>query len=490
MLKKLKLSDSLIVIALSTLFVIMHLAAYYYKGFQYLMFLPIVLVVAFLVFTRIDKFFILTIFSIPLSIPLFEFKPELSYSITLPSELFIVTILLIFILKLFREKQFSYDVFLHPVSIAIYFNLIWLIITSATSTMPIVSLKFVLSRIWFLTSFYFLATMLFDSGVNFTKYIWAYVLALVIVVFYAISRHVSIGLFDSNASHYVMNPFYRDHTSYGAVLAFVLPVLIGMLFTKGQTKLQKIALFIVIPIIILGLILSYSRAAWLGILFSLGVLVLVVLRIRFWIVFLLGGLIISLIALNWTEINYRMQSNTTDSSASLEEHVQSVTNISNDYSNVERLNRWNSAIGMFKEKPFLGWGPATYMFQYAPFQSSQLKNPISTDAGDRGNAHSEYLGPLCEAGVLGLVTFLIIIIASLVTGFRVFRNSSGFSQKALVISVILGLLTYIIHGVLNNFLDTAKVSSLFWGYIAFLVMLDIKQKKAANKPEIAEEVLD
>ena len=480
MFKRLKLSDSFIVIALSVLFIIIHLAAFYYKGFQYLMLLPFVLVVAFIVFTRIDKFFILTIFSIPLSIPLFEFKPELSYSITLPSELFIVTILFIFILKLFREKQFSYDVFLHPVSIAIYFNLLWLIITSATSTMPIVSFKFVLSRIWFLTSFYFLATMLFDSGIKFTKYIWAYVLALVIVIFYAISRHVSIGLFDSNASHYVMNPFYRDHTSYGAVLALTLPVLIGMLFTKGQTRIQKFGLLIVIPIVTIGLILSYSRAAWLGVIISFGVLILVILRIRFWIVFLTGTFIISMVILNWTEINYRMQSNTTDSSASLEEHVQSVTNISNDYSNVERLNRWNSAIGMFKEKPILGWGPATYMFQYAPFQSSQLKNPISTDAGDRGNAHSEYLGPLAESGVLGTVTFLIIIIASLVTGFRVFRKSESFSERALVISVILGLITYIVHGILNNFLDTAKVSSLFWGYIAFFVMLDIRQKKAVG----------
>ena len=484
MFKRLKFSDSFIVVALSVLFIILHLAALYFKGLEYMLILPFVLLVGFLMFTRIDNFYLLTIFSVPLSIPLFEFKPELSYSITLPSELLIVALMFLFILKMFREKQFSYSVFLHPVTIAIFLNLGWLIITAATSTMPLVSFKFVLSRIWFLVAFYFLATMLFDSGVKFSKYIWAYTLALMLVVCYATARHVQIGLFDSQASHYVVNPFYRDHTSYGAVLAFILPVLIGFIFDKNSTRMQKFSLVAAIPIITMGLVLSYSRAAWLGIILSAGVLVLVIFRIKFWVVLLAGSLIVSFVVINWTEINFRMQNNSTDSSASLSEHVQSITNISNDYSNVERLNRWNSALGMFREKPFFGWGPGTYMFKYAPFQASYLKTPISTNFGDRGNAHSEYLGPLAESGVLGSVTYIIIIIVSLVTGFRVFRNETEFSKKAVIISVILGFITYVLHGFMNNFLDTAKVSALFWGYIAYLVMLDIRQKKAKNTAEI------
>jgi hypothetical protein len=39
--------------------------------------------------------------------------------------------------------------------------------------------------------------------------------------------------------------------------------------------------------------------------------------------------------------------------------------------------------------------------------------------------------------------------------------------------VILGLITYYIHGILNNFLDTDKASAPFWGYTAIIVALDI-----------------
>ena len=48
------------------------------------------------------------------------------------------------------------------------------------------------------------------------------------------------------------------------------------------------------------------------------------------------------------------------------ERVESMSNISSDASNLERFNRWNSAISLTKERPFWGWGPGTYSFVYAP----------------------------------------------------------------------------------------------------------------------------
>jgi len=38
-------------------------------------------------------------------------------------------------------------------------------------------------------------------------------------------------------------------------------------------------------------------------------------------------------------------------------------------------------------------------------------------------------------------------------------------------------MTYFIHGVLNNYLDTDKASVPFWGFIAILVALDVYHRK-------------
>lgn len=132
---------------------------------------------------------------------------------------------------------------------------------------------------------------------------------------------------------------------------------------------------------------------------------------------------------------------------------------------------------MFREHPVFGWGPGTYMFNYAPFQRSAEKTGISTDFGNLGNAHSEYIGPLAESGLLGSLSFIIIALMSLVTGFKVYYKLSDKRLKQIILALILGFITYLIHGTLNNFLDTDKASALFWGFTAVFVALDISLEK-------------
>ena len=155
------------------------------------------------------------------------------------------------------------------------------------------------------------------------------------------------------------------------------------------------------------------------------------------------------------------------------EHLQSISNISTDASNVERLNRWNSAFGMIEERPILGWGPGTYQFVYAPFQNSQYHTIITTNLGDGGNAHSEYIGPCAETGFVGLATVLALVITSLYYGLMTYRLSRNRTVRILSLSATLALITYFIHGTMNNFLDTDKLSLPFWGLFALITVLNV-----------------
>lgn len=123
-----------------------------------------------------------------------------------------------------------------------------------------------------------------------------------------------------------------------------------------------------------------------------------------------------------------------------------------------------------------GWGPGTYQFEYAPFQTSNLRTQISTNNADLGNAHSEYLGPLAEQGLLGLVALLALLLATGHLGFKLQRHVQDVQDRRLALGVFLGLVTYFVHGVLNNYLDTDKASAPFWGFLAMLVILDLKSR--------------
>jgi O-antigen ligase len=272
----------------------------------------------------------------------------------------------------------------------------------------------------------------------------------------------------------VVDPFFNDHTSYGAVIAMLIPALTGLFVNYRKiSRGQKILILILIGIFITAFIFSYTRAAWLSLAGAAGLWVIIKLRIRWQYIVtglvILAGLFFSL----RSELTLKIEQNKQSSSGKFTEHIQSIGNIRSDVSNLERLNRWNCAIRMFKEKPVFGWGPGTYMFQYAPFQKPWEKTPISTNAGVVGNAHSEYLGPLSEQGIIGFLSMLSVIVLTIWTGLKVYFKTNNRNLRVLVLSILLGLFTYYIHGVMNNFLDTDKASALFWGFTAMLVAADV-----------------
>jgi O-antigen ligase len=182
-----------------------------------------------------------------------------------------------------------------------------------------------------------------------------------------------------------------------------------------------------------------------------------------------------------------LERNNTESSANLAEHVSSMSNISSDASNLERLNRWSCALRMFADKPVFGYGPGTYMFQYAPYQLTGDRTIISTNSANGGNAHSEYLGPMAESGLFGPISVLMLIFVVVYSGIHTYSRTNDKRLKTLVMGALLGLMTYYIHGIMNNFLDTDKLSVPFWGFTAIIVAIDIQSRKVGQSQVLPEK---
>jgi putative inorganic carbon (hco3(-)) transporter len=442
--------------------------------------LPVILILIYLALARLDIVYFIIVLFTPVSVQLIDFFPTSTIDFAIPTEPMLFGVMILFYYRIVHEKSLDLRIVTHPVTYAILFNLFWLLVTTVSSSMPMVSVKYLLARIWFITIYYFLAILVFRKYNTIRVFIWCYVLSMSIVVVFTLINHLKWGLLNEQAAHYVMSPFFRDHTSYGAVLAMLIFGLGGVIHYRITKLYFRILLWVSLILIITALLFSYTRAAWISVLISIGILGLTLLRVRFRYILVAGIFVIVYLIGQRTQIIQKMETTKQKSSIAFLEHMKSISNITTDESNMERINRWNSAFKMFREKPVLGWGPGTYMFKYAPFQNSHDKSGISTDFGNKGNAHSEYIGPLAESGILGSFSFILIGIVSLITGFRVYQRISDKSMKYLVLGLILGLITYLIHGTLNNFLDTDKVSALFWGFIAIFVTLDLYYLPAAE----------
>ncbi len=440
---------------------------------------PFALALGFLAFLALDKLLIIIMFCTPLSIELSEFIPNTPLNMSLPTEPFIFLAMCVFFLKLISERKFDKEVLKHPVTICIYMYLGWLFITSLVSEMPIVSFKYLLTRLWFITCFYFIVTQFVVNEENIVKYILAYVLGFAIVIGYTLINHAP-SYFSHDTSYRVMQPFFRDHTSYGAALALLIPAMFVVIKRTRKNFSIKFFNIILLGLLCIALLFSYTRAAWLGIIFVFCLWCILKLRIKIKTLIYTALVGIVLIAPFYNEILYKMSKNQEVSSTNFLSHLKSVSNISKDDSNNERINRWKCALRMFQQKPLTGYGPGTYMFLYAPFQHSEDRTKISTNAADLGNAHSEYLGLLADAGLIGSLSFIAILITVMVIGFNLYNRTKNELTKETVLFLLLGLITYYIHAFLNDFLDMDKVASLFWGFIAIIVMFDIKDKTQSS----------
>ena len=436
--------------------------------------IPLFIVIIYLAIYSLDKILLIIAFCTPLAVVLNDKSSGPALSI--PGEPLMFGVLLLFVFKFIFEGKFDRKILYHPVTLAIAFHITWMFITSVTSTYPIVSFKHLLSQLWFIIPFYLLGTQLFREKKNIKKFVWLYCSTLLIVIFYTLFQHAQ-NSWTQKAAHWVMIPFYNDHTAYAAVLALFIPPMIAFMRDRYSSFRERFLAGFMSIMLIIAIILSYTRAAWLSLIVTLIVYFIYSFRIKFYNVLLIGAGLVTLFMIFSSDIFMKLEKNRQDSATDFNKHIKSISNISTDASNLERINRWNSALRMWKQKPFLGWGPGTYQFNYAPFQKSSETTIISTNAGDSGNAHSEFIGPLSEEGVFGMLAMILIVITVIYRSSILFSTAKDPNIRLLTLGILLGLVTYFVHGTLNNFLDTDKLSVPFWAFIAMLVSMDVYHNK-------------
>lgn len=443
------------------------------RDFYYLSLIPLAGLVILLFVTRFETGLLCMALLTPFAVNM-ALIPKMELS--MPVEPMMILFSAMFFFRVLASRSYDIRILRHPVSIVLIASLTWWLISACTSQIPFVSFKYLIARIWFVVPFFFAAAQIFRNSKRIRQFFWCYAIGLIAVISIATAK--TLGNFsDLQTLHHVMKPFYNDHTAYGCVIALFTPAAFYFIFSRNSKGWSRVLSLAIFALLIVGLFFSYCRAAWLSVLGAIGVYVLIRMGMKVKWMVLLFGLGIGVFFVYQSELIYRLGKNHQDSSYDLSGQIKSISNISTDASNLERLNRWASAIRMWKEHPIMGCGPGTYSFLYASYQRSYQLSTISTNAGTLGNAHSEYIGPLTEQGIPGVALVIAIFMATFATGVKVFRTARDPQIANMALAFTLSLLTYYIHGVFNNFLDTDKLSVPFWAFTAVIVALDIYSEK-------------
>ena len=471
----------------SFLFILINVFFIYNEIYYFCLFPLALLFIYFTVF-KLEYLFLLVVFCTPLSFNL-EALSSGGFGLYIPTEPILLMLMFLYLFKIIYNKNNNLNTYWrHPISLIILLQLAWIFLTSISSEFPLISFKFLLSRLWFVIPMFFLGIHFFKKGIDHIyTFLWVFLIPLTIILIYTLINHASNG-FSEEAGHWVMWPFFKDHTSYGAIIALFIPIVIGMMTDSKRSPYTRNILYLVFIIFCIALYYSYTRAAWVSVIAALFIYLLFVFKIKFKWLFTTGLMIGSIILINYNELSFLLEKNNAEhTTEDFNERVESMSNITSDASNLERFNRWNSAIRLFKERPIQGWGPGTYTFCYAPYQDSKDLTIISTNFGDGGNAHSEYLGPLAEQGFIGMLLMILLVIVFFYKASLLYIQSSDPAMKRLIMMILLGMVTYFTHGILNNYLDSDKASIPVWGMMAIIVAIDLFHKKEKKNKAISPE---
>lgn len=445
--------------------------------------LPLGLIVVLYAIYRFDFALFTIAFFAPLSFNI-EYVTDGKIGLFIPTEPLLALLLLLVIGKQIYKPFINTAIIQHPISWVLYIYLFWIALTSITSEHPIVSIKYLIVRLWFLVPILYFGAHFFKKEQNIKTFFWLYILGMSVVIGYTLFNHWLYN-FGEKEGHWVMWPFFKDHTGYGAMVAFIIPILIGIYQSKKHGLLMQIALIFLIGLALVGVYFSYTRAAWLSLFAAAAVWLLIRFKIPFKYIFALGFIAVLLLALNWDQINMRLAKNRSEhTTEKFAERLQSAANVSTDASNLERINRWTAAWNMVVERPIFGFGPGTYAMEYAPYQNPENYTIISTNFGTLGNAHSEYLGPMAEMGFPGLLITLTLVALIFYKGITLYIRYPEGEFRILLLALVLALVTYFVHGFLNNYLDTDKAAVPVWGAIAAIIALELNLRNVKGDEKL------
>lgn len=438
--------------------------------------LPYALVVLYVSIFYTEYTFFFIIAATPLSINIEEYVD--GFGLFIPTEPLLFGTMVILLLQSLYSRVFPSYLLKSSIFWTVVLYLTWIALTSITSTHPTASLKYLLARLWFIVPILFYGSSVFFDPKKIRLFLWLFISGMIVVILYTVAVHASYR-FGEKEAHWVMFPFFKDHTIYGALVALVVPLIFAFYFSKRHTPLIQFLLLGFLFVSLLGLYFSYTRAAWLSVILAVGVWALVRFKVRFSIFAGSAVLLLGLILYSWDGIQQELSRNKSEhTTEDFGKRLESAANVTTDASNLERINRWSCAISMFEERPVLGFGPGTYAFEYARFQEPENLTIISTNFGDGGNAHSEYLGPLAEMGLPGMLLFLAIVSAIFYQGITLYHAwpAADREMRTLIMGMIVALSTYFIHGFLNNYLDTDKAAIPVWGISAIFIAFTARLK--------------
>lgn len=156
--------------------------------------------------------------------------------------------------------------------------------------------------------------------------------------------------------------------------------------------------------------------------------------------------------------------------------VLTVTDVANtevtdaNFATLERLAHWQAARDMWRDNLWLGVGFGNYAVVYPAYAVGPWLDPL-------GHAHNYLLNIGAEAGLVGIVAYLIFWILTFGLLWTVVQNNQGFYK-----AIAVGIAGIMIHFHVHNLVDNLYVQGMYLHIAIALALASILYKSGRRQP--------
>ena len=459
--------------------VVLSLFAGIVSNYYFLAGIPLVVMLGYLTLVDFRQVFYLLLFVIPFSTEVY--LPN-GFGTDLPTEPLMVLLMGVFLLFAFgRGHKLDGGFLTHPITLILLFHILCMVATTITSSFVFVSAKFILAKLWYVFTFFFLAGYLLKDEVDVRKMIWIIFIPLAIAVMYVLVRHAGYG-FSFKDVNRVMNPFFRNHVNYACLLALFFPYL---WFARGWYRRWSATWWLLnfgIVLLLAGIQFSYTRAAYVALFIAAGAYLVV--RLRLVKVALLAAFLILAAGAVFVTQKYRYMAFEPEYKKTVThynfDNLIEATYKGEDISTMERVYRWIAGMQMNEARPWMGFGPGNFYNNYRSYTVSSFETYVS-DNPERSGIHSYYLMTLVEQGFPGLFLFLALCFAALIKGEQAYHRTKSVGRRRIVMMAMLSFIIIDALLLINDMVETDKVGPFFFMNMALILNADL-----ANRAELAD----
>ncbi|MBK9256190.1 MAG: O-antigen ligase family protein [Saprospiraceae bacterium] len=396
------------------------------------------------------------------------------FGLDVPSEPLMILLcgigILVFIKKGFAFNKFDVK---NPVFIILLLHLFWIFLTSINSQHVIISFKYFVAKIWYYIPFFYLPLLFVKDNADIEKAYQILYKVLFVSICIVLVRHAFEG-FSFYSSYHVVRPFYRNHVTYAAISVICLPF-VWMFYKYAVVKKDRVNMLLVLLVFIVGIYFSYTRAAILSIFIAVGTYYII--RYRLMKLSLIAATIITVVGaffLSWNNkyLDFAPDFERTITHYEFDNLIEATYKLE-DISSMERVYRWIAGVEMIKDKPLLGFGPATFYSEYKAYSVSRFQTYVS-DNPEHSGIHNYFLMIFVEQGVIGLLIFIALIYMLFLAGETLYHQLKKERDRVMVMASILSIVIIIAMSLINDLIETDKVGPFFFFNCAILVYFQRK----------------